>query len=95
MRHTSEKPNSEKRYWLDEPKNVDRVVYALYTVCALLLAVDLLDIFGMLYHKHSQHDFETWFGFYGFFGLIGSVGLVLVAKQLRKVLMRDEDYYDQ
>ena len=95
MSHPKETPGAEKRYWLDDPKNVDKIVYGLYAVCALLLAVDLFDLFGVLYHKHTHYDFEHWFGFYGFYGLIGSVGLVLAAKLLRKVLMRDEDYYDR
>jgi len=95
MSHTPETKPGEQRYWLDDAKNVDKVVYGLYTVCAFLLAVDLLDIFGVLYDKHVHHDFESWFGFYGFFGLIGSVGLVLASKLLRKVVMRREDYYDQ
>ena len=33
--------------------------------------------------------------FYGFYGFIGCVFLVLAAAQLRKVLMRDEDYYER
>ena len=31
---------------------------------------------------------------YGIFGFVACVALVLIAKQLRKVLMRREDYYD-
>ena len=37
---------------------------------------------------------EEWFNFYGFYGFIGCVFLVLMAKELRKLVMRDEDYYD-
>ena len=33
-------------------------------------------------------------GFYAFYGFIGCVVLVLLATAMRKVLMRDEDYYD-
>ena len=91
----TEKPAGERRYWLDEPKNVDKIVYGLYAICGLLLLVDVLDLLGWGYHKHVHYDFEGWLGFYGFYGFFGSVGLVLVAKQMRKVLMRDEDYYDE
>lgn len=79
----------ERRYWLDDPKNVDKIVYGLYTLCALLFVSDLV------YHKHAHFAFENIFGFYGLFGFLGSVTLVLLAKQLRKVLMRPEDYYDE
>ena len=80
----------EKKYWLDEPKNVDLIVYAVYVFCIVLL-------FGVdfFYDKHPHFAFESWHGFYGWFGLIGSVSLVLVSKLMRKVLMRDEDYYDE
>jgi hypothetical protein len=33
-------------------------------------------------------------GFYPVYGFVGCVLLVLIAKELRKVVMRDEDYYD-
>ena len=35
------------------------------------------------------------YGFYGIFGFVACVALVLIAKQLRRVLMRPEDYYDR
>lgn len=75
--------------WLDEPRNVDRVVRGLYILCALMFLADLL------YAKHPFFDFENLFGFYALFGFIGSVTLVLAAKQLRRVLMRREDYYER
>ena len=80
--------DGEKRYWLDDPKNVDKVVYTLYAVCGLLLLADFF------YHKHVHFSFENWIGFYGLYGFFGSVLLVLLAKQLRKLVMRSEDYYD-
>jgi uncharacterized membrane protein len=81
--------NSEKDYWLDDPRNVNKIVYTLYAVCALLVLGDLL------YHKHVHFDFEHWFGFAGFFGFVACVALVLAARLLRVVLKREEDYYDQ
>jgi hypothetical protein len=86
----SAKPDpNEKRYWLDDPANVTRLVRVFYVVCALLIAIDVL------VPKHGPFAIEHWFGFYGFFGFIACVVLVLAAKQLRKVLMRPEDYYDR
>lgn len=80
---------SEKRYWLDNPKNVDRLVYGFYVVCALLLAIDVF------VPKHGPFPIEHIFGFYGVFGFVACVALVLIAKQLRRVVMRPEDYYDR
>jgi hypothetical protein len=79
----------EKRYWLDDPANVTRLVRIFYVVCAILIAIDVF------VPKHGPFAIEHWLGFYGFFGFLACVALVLIAKQLRKVLMRPEDYYDR
>ena len=31
----------EKAYWLDDPRNVDRLVHGFYVVCGMLLAIDV------------------------------------------------------
>ena len=79
--------NAERAHWLDQPANVERLVRGFYAVCALLL---LLDLFVP---RHGSFAIERLFGFYAFFGFAACVALVLVAKQLRRVLMRPEDYY--
>jgi hypothetical protein len=79
----------EKTYWLDDSRNVDRLVYGFYVVCALLLAIDVF------VPKHGPFEIEHIYGFYGVFGFVACVALVLAAKQMRRVLMRPEDYYDR
>ena len=79
---------NQKKYWLDKSANVQKLLLTLYILCAALLLTDLF------YHKHVVYDFENWFGFYGLFGFFLPVVLVLLAQALRKILMRDEDYYD-
>ncbi len=79
----------EKAYWLDDPRNVDRLVRWFYVACALLLAVDIA------VPKHGAFAIEHWFGFYGWFGFVACVALVLAAKALRWVLVRPENYYDR
>lgn len=79
----------ERTYWLDHPRNVDRLVYGLYAVCALLI---LADVIG---DRHGPFAIEHLFGFYGVFGFVACVGLVLAAKELRKLIMRPENYYDR
>ncbi|MBO0335094.1 hypothetical protein J0X12_15845 [Sneathiella sp. CAU 1612] len=88
------KPDDEKKYWLDEPKNIDKVFYAVLILCALVAVPDILSLLNILYHKHIEFEFENIFEFYSLYGLVCYVGLVLIAKKLRNVLMRDEDYYD-
>jgi len=77
-----------KTYWLDKAGSVDKIWYALLILCFMLTAADLF------YEKHPHFEIEKWFGFYSGFGFVFSVGLVLGAKELRRILMRKEDYYD-
>jgi hypothetical protein len=79
--------NEDKQYWLDNPRNVSKLVYTLYAVCVVLLALDLF------YHKHVHYAFEHWFGFYAWFGFASYVGLIFVSKALRRRVKRDQDYY--
>jgi len=79
---------NDKPRWLDRPSNVNRLVYGLYLLGAVLFVGDLL------YLKHPHFDMEDVFGFYAIYGFVACVVLVVLAKQLRRLLMRKEDYYD-
>ena len=79
---------NEKTYWLDDPRNVKKVIWAVVISCVLSALADLF------YEKHVHFWWEEWFNFYGFYGFVGCFLLVLAAKELRRVVMRDEDYYD-
>jgi uncharacterized membrane protein len=79
----------ERKRWLDDPRNVTRLVWLLAAVCVALVLGDLA------YHKHVHFAFEGWFGLYGFFGFAAFFFIVMAGKYLRKILMRDEDYYDE
>ena len=80
---------TEKKRWLDNPRNVSGIVYGLAIVCAALVVADLF------YHKHTHFGWEGWFGFFGFFGFISFFLIVLSGWPLRRLLMRKEDYYDR
>lgn len=60
----------------------------LLGVCLLLLAADLV------LHRHVIHSFEAVTGFYAFYGFVACVTLVLLARVMRRLLMRSEDYWD-
>ena len=85
----SDHQRDERKYWLDDKRNVNKVCYALYAICAGFALADLLP-----YKHHLHFGFEYWPGFYSVYGFVSCVALVLAATQLRKILMRDEDYYD-
>ncbi|MEM6453580.1 MAG: hypothetical protein AAF772_00660 [Acidobacteriota bacterium] len=74
--------------WLDDPDNQHRIVIGLAIACVLVTVADLF------YAKHGHFGFEHWLGFHALYGFVASVIIVLGAKQLRRVLMRPEDYYD-
>jgi hypothetical protein len=78
-----------KQYWLDKPRNVKKLLLTLYVICACLLLVDFF------YHRHSIIKLENSFGFYGIYGFVACVVLVLVAKEIRRLIGRSEDYYEQ
>ena len=79
---------NERKYWLDDPRNPNRLFWLLAIICALLIIVDLF------LHRHAHFGWEGWPGVYGVIGFVAFFGIVLSGKYLRKVLRRDEDYYD-
>lgn len=79
----------ERPRWLDSKRNVDKVYWAVWVVCGLLVLVE------PLVHKHGDFAFEEWLGFHALYGFVACVGLVIAAKGLRILLARPEDYYDR
>ena len=80
--------DSEKHFF-DDPHKVKLTLRLFYGICVALLLLDFS------YQRHVIHSWEDVFGFYGLFGFVACVLLVLGAKELRKVLMRNEDYYEE
>ncbi|WDP92920.1 MAG: hypothetical protein HUN04_25625 [Desulfobacter sp.] len=72
----------------DKPENVRRLRRGFFIALVLvLLAEAFVDM-------HGEFHVEHYFGFYAVYGFISYVSLIFVAKFLRKLLMRKEDYYD-
>ena len=78
----------QKQHLFDNPRNVFRLLNVLYVICTLLFVLDFI------LHRHITHTLEDITGFYALFGFIAYTAIVLIAKQMRKILMRKEDYYD-
>ena len=86
--HGDNIPPGEEPRFLDKEENVRKVLWVFYALCAILFLGDFV------YDRYTYHPWENLWGFYPLYGFAGIVVLVLLAKQLRKVVMRDEDYYD-
>ena len=74
--------------FFEKPENIRIILRVFYVLCAVLVAADFV------IHRHVYHPWENLPAFYAIFGFVACVVLVLIATQMRKVLMRDEDYYD-
>ena len=78
----------DKQHFFDKPGNVKWFLRVFYGVCIALFAADFV------IHRHAERTLEGFWGFYAIYGFVACVLLVLMAKEMRKVLMRGEDYYD-
>jgi hypothetical protein len=75
--------------FFDKPENIKKMLRVFYVVCGLLVVADFI------VHRHVYHDWENIPAFYAIYGFVGCSVLVFVAKAMRKVIMRGEDYYDE
>jgi len=92
--------SSEKQHLFDDPRNVRRLLRGLFTVCAALVLLDVVDFLlhlftGFHWLRHEKGPLDWLPAYYAVYGFVACALLVLIAKQLRKILMRDEDYYDR
>ena len=95
----------EKKHYFDYPENVTKLLRWFYIGCGLLVAVEIVNrVTHALYHPHPAFPEGTAFAdggfeevipaFYCMYGFVACTLLVIAATQLRKVLMRREDYYN-
>ena len=91
--------DEKRKHFFDDPRNVRLVLRSLYTVCAVVFLLDLVNLGMQLLDagelRHAHHAWEHLPGFHAIYGFVACVALVLIAKELRKILMRDEDFYDR
>ena len=73
--------------WVDRPGNALKVVWMLAAACALVLAA------GFTYEGHAALAAENLAWFYAAYGFAGFTGLIMLAKLLRVLVKRPEDYY--
>jgi hypothetical protein len=80
------KPKKEITF-LDSPENQRKVrIYFYISLCILLV----LDFF---IPEHGHFTWESAPEFYAVYGFIACVSLIFIAKLLRLIVRRREDYY--
>lgn len=81
-------PNKKEFDFFDKPGN--RIMLAVVYIVTLV-ALIISDFF---IPKHPYFSVEGIPVFYAVYGFVGCVLLVVIAKQMRLFLRREEDYYD-
>ena len=81
--------SDQKKHLFDNPRNVERLLKGFYAICTLLVIADFI------IHRHMTMAWEKIPAFYAIYGFTACVVLVIVAKLMRKVVMRKENYYDE
>lgn len=80
-----------KKTWLDERRNVDKLFAALGAACAALALAGFL----LVAAKDVHVIYERWVAFFAAFGFLSYSFIVFAGKFWRKLVMREEDYYDR
>ena len=73
----------------DNPKNVKKLLVGFY--CSLVFLL----ISEFFIHPHPAFYFENMIGFSAVYGFFSCVLLIFLAKILRVIVMKKEDYYDK
>jgi len=79
----------QKVHLFDKPRNVKRLFKAFYASCILLVIADFI------IHRHTTMRWEDIPAFYALYGFVACVLLVVIAKNIRKIILRKENYYDE
>ncbi|MBU4563446.1 MAG: hypothetical protein KMY53_12915 [Desulfarculus sp.] len=72
----------------DKAVNVKRLLICLYVFLAGLLVADFF------ISKHGHFSWENAPEFYAVYGFLCYLALIVLAKALRRIIKRREDYYD-
>jgi hypothetical protein len=83
----------EKKYFLDDSNNVNRLWRLFVICCVVVAALDVLSLTGLGWHRHVSLFVEGLPGFYPLWGFIAIALLIMLARQLRRIVMRPENYY--
>lgn len=80
-------PLANRFLWADSSSAVERIIFWLCVICGILFLLDFI------VHRHSYAPGEGLPGFYAVVGFVAFTLIVLGAKQLRRLILRNEQYY--
>ena len=76
-------------HWIFRRRTVDGAFWGLCLFCASLVLADVV------FQWRAIIAFEAFPAIYSLFGFVSLAGIVFAGIGLRRVIMRDEDYYDR
>lgn len=80
---------SDRRHWLFRHSTIQAAFWGLVALCVVLGLADFL------YDRHGEFAFEEIPLAYAVYGFVSFVFIVFAGIGLRKLIMRDEDYYER
>lgn len=91
---SNDNQQDDKVYFFDRPEVIKWIIRSLYIVCTVLVVIDIFAVLHLGVERHIVHPLEKIPAYYPIYGFVGCVILVVIAKEMRKFLMRKESYYD-
>lgn len=85
--HDDFTPLAKRFLWAESSSSVERVIFILSVTCAILFILDFI------VHRHTYAPGEGLPGFYAIVGFVAFTLIVLGAKLLRRLILRNEQYY--
>lgn len=76
--------------WMDRPEVIKRLFTMFYVLCAVLIVAE----FALGRATEHPHPWEWLPVFYPVWGFLSFWFLVLLARPMRALLIRPEDYYE-
>lgn len=93
MSHDRHDPPKEPIGWMDEADVVKLLFTIFYGLCVLMIVAEVVLMGADNAHPHPIEE-RVGFLLYPIYGFVSFWFLVLVAKPMRRLLIRSEDYYD-
>lgn len=79
--------------WMDKPEKIRTFFVVFYVICGALFAAEFLLLGAENAHPHPLEE-RMRFLVYPVYGFLSFWFLVLLARPMRKLLIRSEDYYE-